>query len=213
MKTNQASLESTPIDPNRSAPLLVVEDDAGLLKILTEGLHEAGFEVVGATAAAEAVEQVQKQTFSLVLLDWDLSRGQRRPDDPVTGATVLTACRERSPLMPVIVMSGQQAIDARTDALMAEADSFLAKPFNLALMIRHLRHWLARTRTTASGGSPLNAAEILPFEEMKRRYVLNAVQATGGKVVEAARRLRLHRQTVAAIVKAAAEAESTNSES
>lgn len=213
MKTKHVSPVSTPKDPNRSAPLLVVEDDAGLLKILTEGLREAGFEVVGATAAAEAVEQVQQQTFSLVLLDWDLSRGQRRPDDPVTGATVLTACRERSPLMPVIVMSGQQAIDARTDALMAEADSFLAKPFNLALMIRHLRHWLARTRTAASGASPLNAAEILPFEEMKRRYVLNAVQATGGKVVEAARRLQLHRQTVAAIVKAAAEAESTNSES
>jgi DNA-binding NtrC family response regulator len=104
------------------------------------------------------------------------------------------------PWLPVIVWSGYDTMDVRTDAVLAEADSFLAKPFSLALLANHLRHWLNRARASQTPWKLTCAQDILPLEEVKRRYVVEAVRLMDGNVAAAARKLDLHRHTVAALL-------------
>jgi DNA-binding NtrC family response regulator len=188
--------------PESAPRILVVDDDLELLKTLEEYLVGNGFSVVCSSSAAGAIALVKEQTFSLVLVDWRLNRESAGSADPGTGSAVLKACRERDPLLPVIVMSGYEGMDVRTDAVLAEADSFLAKPFSFVLLANHLRHWLTRTRAGCGFWKLTREEDILPFEEAKRLYVIEALRLMGGNVAAAARKLGLHRHTVAALLEA-----------
>ena len=118
----------------------------------------------------------------------------------MTGSAVLRACREVNLLLPVIVMSGNQRFDARTDALMQNADSFLQKPFSVDMLARHVRFWMQRARGARATFRLSAEDDIIPCDELKRRYVRSVVALLGGNLSEAARRLQLHRHTVAALL-------------
>jgi DNA-binding response OmpR family regulator len=180
--------------------VLVVDDDPEMLMILEHTLTHEGYTVVAASSAGQAMERVRSRPIALVLLDWDLVRGKSRPDEPDTGSAVLRACREVNLLLPVIVMSGNQRLDARTDALMQNADSFLQKPFSVDMLARHVRFWMQRARGARATFRLSDEDDIIPCDELKRRYVRSVVALLGGNLSEAARRLQLHRHTVAALL-------------
>jgi DNA-binding response OmpR family regulator len=132
----------------RPESVLIVEDDATLLDVLSIQLREAGLNVVTAASSGEACGLLERDKFSLVLLDWNLSAKKTGSEEDLTGKTVLKFCRAIAPLMPVIVMSGETAFDVRTDAVSNEADSFLAKPFSMNLLVAHVSRWLKRQEST-----------------------------------------------------------------
>jgi DNA-binding response OmpR family regulator len=199
-KPGQTDLKQTSDDDAKA--ILVVEDDTKLLGNVVEYLAVEGFSVLSATSATRACELLGRHPIALVLLDWDLSGGRTSPSDPGTGDVVLKACRQIDPFIPVIVMSGLQSVDARTDAVLAQADSFLAKPFSLNLLTNHLRHWIGRMAASRPLCPLAREEDVLPFEELKRRYVRAVVRLLDGNVAQAARRLKLHRHTVAALLAA-----------
>lgn len=200
MTTRAQNRSSSDQLPASTPSILIVEDDPVLLKTVQEYLGGEGYSVVCSSSAAEAIALLKNRTFSVVLVDWDLSMGGSGGSGPSTGGAVLKACRDLDPWLPVIVWSGYDTMDVRTDAVLAEADSFLAKPFSLVLLANHLRHWLNRARASQTPWKLTRAQDILPLEEVKRRYVVEAVRLMDGNVAAAARKLDLHRHTVAALL-------------
>jgi len=178
----------------------VVDDEPDMLIVLEHTLSQEGYGVHTASSAGRALELVRSVPFALVLLDWDLVRGKATADEPDTGSAVLQACREVNLLLPVIDMSGNQRLDARTDALMQNADSFLQKPFSVEMLSRHVRFWMQRSRGAHATFRLTGEDDIIPCDELKRRYVRAVVALLGGNLSEAARRLELHRHTVASIL-------------
>ncbi len=166
---NRNSADQLPAVP---PSILIVEDDPVLLKTVQEYLSGEGYSVVCSSSAAEAIALLQNRSFSVVLVDWDLSMGGSGGSGPSNGGAVLKACRDLDPWLPVIVWSGYDTMDVRTDAVLAEADSFLAKPFSLVLLANHLRHWLNRARASQTPWKLTCTQDILPLEEVKRRYVV-----------------------------------------
>ncbi|MEZ5660101.1 MAG: response regulator [Burkholderiaceae bacterium] len=89
---------ATPRREDHGLPILVVDDERLVRFSIVRVLESAGYEVLTADRAGEALQILAREPVSLVLLDMNL------PD--MTGEACLRAIRESRPQMPVIGMSG-----------------------------------------------------------------------------------------------------------
>lgn len=119
-------------------PILVVDDDPAILATVSEALDLEGFPVVTATNGAEALDAVDRNQPSLVLLD------MRMP--VLDGWGFMRAVRERGLNLTVVVMTA--AADARRWGREIGAQGVLAKPFELDELLRAVQ--LQRTPRTCS---------------------------------------------------------------
>lgn len=105
-----------------SAPILVVDDDPSILATVSEILKFEGYPVATASNGAEALEQIERQPPSLVLLD------MRMP--VLDGWGVARRLSEQGRRLPIVVMTAAQ--DARRWAEEIGAAGYVAKPFDLS---------------------------------------------------------------------------------
>jgi DNA-binding NtrC family response regulator len=174
--------------------VLVVDDEEQMRAILTTVIRNAGFAVFAAKSTTEASEILKREEISIVLLDWNLKGSGT--SEGTTGASVIHASRKTDPTMPVIVISGATEMDVRTDAVMEQADSFMAKPFSMSVLLAHVSRLVERHRASKQL-LHLNCPEqILPLDEVKNRYIKKAVAVCEGNITLAAAKLGVHRHTV-----------------
>jgi DNA-binding response OmpR family regulator len=119
-------LEKNPMKPRNR--LLLVEDDLALAETLSEGLDDAGFDVVAASNGAEALAELNADAiqFEEVITDVDLGIGPN-------GWDVGRRARECVADMPVLYMSGDSGRDWPSKGVANSA--FIAKPFSVAQMV------------------------------------------------------------------------------
>jgi CheY-like chemotaxis protein len=106
-------------------PILVVDDDPTILATVSETLDMEGYPVVTATNGREALEAVERDSPTIVLLD------MRMP--VLDGWGFMRVARERHMNLKVVVMTA--AADARRWAAEIGAQGVLAKPFELDELI------------------------------------------------------------------------------
>lgn len=188
MKTNT----HTAVEPT----VLVVEDDDKFRTQLADYLRDQGFRVTEANSSFQACASIRQHKPAVVLLDWDLHK-HSRPEDPSTGLEIVRVCRELDPLLPVLVMSAAPDWDVRSDSLMAEADCYLKKPFALQLLTVYLRRWMVRVKAEKNPFTQLSAGVIETADAVTRAYT-RAVVEKAGSASQAAGKLGLSRQTIAA---------------
>jgi len=103
--------------------VLVVEDDTTVGQYVKRGLEEAGYQAELVGDGAEALRLASAGPYDLVVLDLRL---------PVmSGVEVLRALRERENGVPVLVLTAQDAVDFKVQALRSGADDYVTKPFSL----------------------------------------------------------------------------------
>jgi DNA-binding NtrC family response regulator len=116
------------------APLrrvLVVEDDAVVLGLLTKIIGEAGYDVVGAPTGEAALSELDKQLFDSVLLDLNLP-GVQGMDVLSVGPTLQTDT-------PFIVMTAFGSVDTAVEAMKRGAFDYVSKPFRTEELLLTLR--------------------------------------------------------------------------
>lgn len=118
--------------------ILVVDDEAAILKLLRIGLSAHGYEVSEAASGAEALRLAVARAPQLVVLDLGL------PD--LDGVEVIRRLREWS-AVPVIVLSVRDRDDDKIGALDAGADDYVTKPFSVAELLARVRVALRRSAT------------------------------------------------------------------
>lgn len=115
------------------ARILVVDDDEGIVRLVATVLQMAGAaEVQGVTDPRQAVRMCRERRPNLLLLD--LHMGVL-----VDGLDVLAALGADGEAITVVVLSGDTNPDARIRALQLGAADFIAKPFDVAELVRRLR--------------------------------------------------------------------------
>jgi DNA-binding response OmpR family regulator len=110
--------------------ILVIEDDADLLKLLGEILGTAGFEVRFARTRDELKTEMNRKPLpDLALLDLGL------PD--MDGYEVLERVRSHAVLgtLPVIIMTGRSQAHHMARGLSLGADGYVTKPFKISAMV------------------------------------------------------------------------------
>lgn len=100
--------------------ILLVDDEPGLLRIFHTVLKNYGYEVTGCTSASEALAQLGRERFDLVISDVNMPK--------CGGLELLQMIRTLHPSIPVIVMTGRPSADVEHRAAEHGAFRFLIKP-------------------------------------------------------------------------------------
>lgn len=101
--------------------LLLVDDEAGIRRILGSLLRSAGHDVVEAPGVAKARAELDAGVFDLVLTDQKMLDGD--------GLAVLAACRELDPTLPVVMLTAFATVELAVEAMRLGAFDVLTKPF------------------------------------------------------------------------------------
>ncbi|WIM97944.1 PAS domain S-box protein [Actinoplanes oblitus] len=147
----KAVTDTTAIPPaHRTAPprgdgstVLVVEDEPALARVVTRILSRAGYHVLTAADAGEALDLYEQHGCDALLTDVIMPG--------VSGRRLAESLHERQPDLPVLYMSGYSNGLLGTTHILDEDIAFLEKPFTAA----DLLHRLAATRESSS--SPLGS--------------------------------------------------------
>ncbi len=109
--------------------VLVVDDDAGMLRALSKVLTSEGANVTAAVWGGEAADHLETRhgQFDLVITDL------RMP--VVNGSNILTAVKSAFPHVPVIVITALGSPDVRSKCLALGATAFLEKPLEAGALL------------------------------------------------------------------------------
>ncbi len=141
------------------ARVLVVDDEAPILRLLRRTLEAQGYAVEAVETGQAALDAVERHRPDAVLLDLML------PD--ADGLEVCRRLRERLEA-PIIVLSARGEERTKVDALDLGADDYLTKPFGTAELLARLR--VALRHAAGSHTGPIIRAGDLTLD-LDRRLV------------------------------------------
>ncbi|WP_250445870.1 response regulator transcription factor [Actinotalea sp. C106] len=131
--------------------VLVVDDDAALLRVLAITLRAHGWEVLTAPDGETALAAVADLSPDVVVLDLGL------PD--LDGQEVLARLRGWT-RTPVVVLSARHGGEATIAALDAGADDYVTKPFAVDELLARLRAAVRRAEPPVGGGAVVEAGTL-----------------------------------------------------
>ncbi len=105
------------------ARILLVDDDKGIVEVLSMVLQANDYDVVEISDSMKARELMLEETFDLLISDLRM--------EPVNGMELLTLAHEKTPLMPVLMLTGNATLATATEALKLGAFDYILKPFRV----------------------------------------------------------------------------------
>ncbi len=148
--------------------VLVVDDEPQIVRALRVVLREAGFEMLAAETAAEALDIAAVRAPRAAIVDLVLPDGD--------GIEVTRRLREWSE-MPILVLSAVGEEEQKVRALEAGADDYITKPFGARELVARLQAALRRSSAAAGEQEPRVVLEGLEIDLAAR-----AVQREGEPV-------------------------------
>lgn len=119
---------SRPAADPRERLVLVVDDEADLVEIVTDRLERAGYRVVTARDGLEALVRVRAARPGCIILDLKMPR--------LDGFEALADLRREAPEARVIVLTGSPNRPLAEACRARGADDFLLKPFDPGELLR-----------------------------------------------------------------------------
>ena len=116
--------------------ILIVEDDKVTAKQLEKLLKKEKYSCDIAYGYKEAQSILDKNSYALILLDWNLGDGD--------GLVLLEEIREFEIKTPVFMLSANSEIDDRVTVLDSGADDYLCKPYSSVELLARMRALLRR---------------------------------------------------------------------
>lgn len=152
---------------------LVVDDDQEIRKLLGRYLVEQGFKVTLAGSKREFLEKVTAERLDIVVLDVLLPDG--------SGLDLCRYIRQRTPHVPVIMVTALREEVDRIIGLEIGADDYIGKPFNPRELVARMRAVLRRS----AGATPSQPKEtVYRFAGFRVDAATRSVIAPDGSAVE-----------------------------
>jgi len=141
--------------------ILVIEDDPTVGQYVKRGLEEHRWAVDLATNGEEGERHAMSEAYDLIVLD------MRLPGK--SGLQVLQSLRARGFERPVLVLTAQDAVDAKVTTLRAGADDYVTKPFAFEELLARVEALARRPRALASQTLQVADLEIDQATRVVRR--------------------------------------------
>ena len=122
--------------------ILVIEDDPTVGQYVKRGLEEHRWAVDLVADGQEGEERASSEAYDLVILD------MRLPTK--SGTEVLHSLRAKGFERPVLVLTAQDAVDAKVATLRAGADDYVTKPFAFEELLARVEALARRPRALAA---------------------------------------------------------------
>ncbi len=177
----EGTVESEPVPPavvsqgTAAETILLVEDDAGVRDLIDAILRPAGYRVIAACNAAEALEAWHSAHEPVDLLLTDI----RMPG--IKGTELARLLRKNRPDLKVLFISGHTGMEAAHEQESLEGSCLLAKPFSPETLCQKVREVIG-TRPTVEA-SPRESVLIVD-DDIKVRHLLRSVLEAGGYRVQ-----------------------------
>jgi DNA-binding NtrC family response regulator len=128
--------------------LVVVDDEQGILDVVSRFGRKAGYDVIACSGGREAIAQLKTRRADVVMVDL------RMPD--IGGLDVIRAIREIDPQCQAVLMTGFATVDTAVEAIKLGAMDYLSKPLDFA----RLEQLLASVREDIDRRRSLLAMEV-----------------------------------------------------
>jgi two-component system KDP operon response regulator KdpE len=177
--------------------ILIVDDEPAIRRFLKASLDSAGFQIVAAESAAQAMEALGHEKPDLMVLDLGL------PDQD--GMDVIRQVRAGSQV-PIIVLSVRNDEPGKVAALDLGADDYIVKPFGVEELLARVRAAL-RHRLQQQGLGPTFRLGDLAIDFLARKVSIASAEVKLSKrefdllrlLAEHAGKVMTHRQILAAL--------------
>jgi DNA-binding NtrC family response regulator len=150
------------------ATILIVEDEAKMLRLLDLHLTEEGFQTRTAQDAEVGLKILNQERIDLVLTDHKLPG--------MTGLEFLQAAKRVNAAVPFVVMTAYGSVETAVDAMKAGASDYVLKPFSLAEISVVIRKELDASRLREENRSLREA--------LGQRYSYQNIVARSAKMQE-----------------------------
>jgi len=160
-----------------SETVLLIEDDPAIVSGLELNLSLEGYQVLSAADGETGFRVACDQNPDMVVLDIMLPG--------MNGLEVLRRLRERSPDIPVLVLSARGEEADKVLGLQLGADDYMSKPFSLSELLARINAALRRQRRQAAEPPFLRVGEATV--DLARRVV----SRDGGEIAMTAREFEL----------------------
>jgi DNA-binding response OmpR family regulator len=140
--------------------VLVIEDDAAILRGLADNLVHEGYEVFTATTGEAGYDLQKAHKPDLIILDLMLPR--------MSGLELCRKLRGEGVQTPILMLTARSEESDRVIGLDLGADDYVTKPFSLRELMARVRALLRRIQ------SPSGLPDELQFDDIEidfRRYV------------------------------------------
>jgi DNA-binding response OmpR family regulator len=111
--------------------ILIVEDEAGIVQFLQQGLEEEGYTITSASDGLKGFELTQKNNFDLILLDWMLPK--------MTGLELCKSIRLKNSTTPILFLTAKDTVQETIEGLKAGANDYIKKPFSFDELLERIK--------------------------------------------------------------------------
>jgi DNA-binding response OmpR family regulator len=108
-----------------------VEDEAGIVQFLQQGLEEEGYTITSASDGLKGFELTQKNNFDLILLDWMLPK--------MTGLELCKSIRLKNSHTPILFLTAKDTVQETIEGLKAGANDYIKKPFSFDELLERIK--------------------------------------------------------------------------
>lgn len=131
----------------RGEKILVVDDEQSVLRVTLNMLNHQGYQAIGTTSSAEALEIARTRQFEVLVTDVMMPG--------INGAEMARQIKECQPSLKCLFISGYAEAENEQIKMEDETHAFLQKPFSMAALNKKIRHLLS-TPPADQGGTRNN---------------------------------------------------------
>jgi two-component system response regulator RegA len=169
-------------DTNSPRVLVIVEDDASFSRTLKRSFERRGYQVITAASHAELAELLKTHSPGYAVVDLKLAG--------VSGLSCVSTLHAYDPAMLIVVLTGFASIATAVEAIKLGACHYLAKPSNT--------DDIEAAFSKAEGNADVSLTERpSSIKTLEWERIHETLVETGFNISETARRLGMHRRTLA----------------
>ena len=140
--------------------ILVIDDESHVRESTVRLLQRKGYEVEGAGSGIEALEQIGKESFDLLLIDIKMPG--------MSGLEFLRQAKERNPDTIALIITGDGTVENAIEALELGALGFVRKPVPIDELAKAIDETLAKGRLTRENA---RLKALLPLFELSKVFL------------------------------------------
>ena len=154
-----------------SKRILVVDDEPGIVDLVTYGLRREGFDVESAADGETALARARATTFDLIVLDVMLPG--------ISGVDVCRTLRGESDV-PILMLTARDAEVDTVVGLEVGADDYVTKPFSMAELTSRVRALLRRRQLdrAAAGGAAVRESGGIRVDLVRHEVTVDGKAVT-----------------------------------